>query len=109
AIVAMYILGTAALLVALPAETVSITNGIPQAAAAIAARLQAPVLMPVAALVAILLVMGNGGGGVARRLGPHPIRRRTRRRAAGGVRSRPPALAVAVRGVARAGGRRDPV
>src|SRR5258705_1381810 len=62
AIVAMYILGTAALLVALPAETVSITNGIPQAAAAIAARLQAPILAPIAALVAILLVMGNVGG-----------------------------------------------
>jgi len=62
AIVAMYILGTAALLVALPAETVSITNGIPQAAAAIAARLDAPVLAPVAALVAVLLVIGNLGG-----------------------------------------------
>ena len=62
AIVAMYILGTAALIVALPAETVSITNGIPQAAAAVAARLQPSILAPVAALVAILLVMGNVGG-----------------------------------------------
>jgi glutamate:GABA antiporter len=62
AIVAMYILGTAALLVALPVETVSITNGIPQAAAAIAARLEAPELRPVAALVAVLLVAGNLGG-----------------------------------------------
>jgi len=62
AIVAMYILGTAALLVALPAETVSITNGIPQAAAAIATRLDAPALAPVAALVAVLLVLGNLGG-----------------------------------------------
>jgi amino acid transporter len=62
AVVAMYILGTAALLVALPAETVSITNGMPQAAAAIAARLGAPFLAPVAALVAILLVVGNVGG-----------------------------------------------
>lgn len=62
AIVAMYILGTAALLVALPVETVSITNGIPQAAAAIAERLQAPALAPVAALVAVLLVLGNLGG-----------------------------------------------
>ncbi len=62
AIVAMYILGTTALLVALPAETVSITNGVPQAAAAIAARLQAPALAPIAALVAILLVLGNLGG-----------------------------------------------
>jgi amino acid transporter len=62
AIVAMYILGTAAVLVALPVETVSITNGIPQAAAAIAERLQAPALAPVAALVAVLLVLGNLGG-----------------------------------------------
>jgi amino acid transporter len=62
AIVAMYLLGTAALLVALPAETVSITNGIPQAAAAIAARLDAPGLGPVAALIAVLLVVGNLGG-----------------------------------------------
>lgn len=62
AIVAMYLLGTAALLVALPAETVSITNGIPQAAAAIAARLGAAALAPVAALVAVLLVVGNLGG-----------------------------------------------
>jgi glutamate:GABA antiporter len=62
AIVAMYLLGTAALLVALPAETVSITNGIPQAAAAIAARLDAPGLAPVAALIAVLLVVGNLGG-----------------------------------------------
>ncbi len=62
AIMAMYILGTAALLVALPVETVSITNGIPQAAAAIAARLEAPELRPVAALVAVLLVAGNLGG-----------------------------------------------
>lgn len=62
AIVAMYVLGTAALLVALPAETVSITNGIPQAAAAIAARLDAPGLGPIAALIAVLLVVGNLGG-----------------------------------------------
>jgi amino acid transporter len=62
AIVVMYLLGTAALLVALPAETVSITNGIPQAAAAIAARLDAPGLGPIAALIAVLLVVGNLGG-----------------------------------------------
>ena len=62
AIVVMYVLGTAALLVALPVETVSITNGIPQAAAAIAARLDAPGLGPVAALIAVLLVVGNLGG-----------------------------------------------
>ena len=62
AIVVMYVFGTAALLVALPVETVSITNGIPQAAAAIAARLDAPGLGPVAALIAVLLVVGNLGG-----------------------------------------------
>jgi amino acid transporter len=69
AIVAMYILGTAALLVALPAETVSITNGVPQAAAAIVARLGNPAapasppgLAAVPALIAALLVAGNLGG-----------------------------------------------
>ncbi|MGH7699523.1 MAG: APC family permease, partial [Gemmatimonadales bacterium] len=46
AIVAMYLLGTLALLVALPAATVSITNGIPQAAAAVAQRLDAAWLTP---------------------------------------------------------------
>src|SRR5207244_780809 len=35
AIVAMYVLGTAAMLVALPQATVSITNGVPQATAAL--------------------------------------------------------------------------
>src|SRR5207245_2544131 len=35
AVVAMYVLGTAAMLVALPAERVSITNGMPQATAAL--------------------------------------------------------------------------
>ncbi|HXF96422.1 MAG TPA: APC family permease [Gemmatimonadales bacterium] len=62
AIVAMYVVGTLALLVALPAATVSITSGIPQAAAAVAERLGAAWLAPVAALVAILLVLGNVGG-----------------------------------------------
>jgi amino acid transporter len=62
AIVAMYILGTAAVLVALPVETVSITNGIPQAGAAKAARRHAPARAPVAAVVAVLLVLGNLGG-----------------------------------------------
>src|SRR5207237_8052428 len=38
-IVAMYVLGTAAMLVALPADTVSITNGVPQATAALVERL----------------------------------------------------------------------
>ena len=63
AIVAMYVLGTAAMLVALPRETVSITNGMPQATAALVQRLGAPRwLAPLAAIVAILLVLGNLGG-----------------------------------------------
>src|SRR5205823_5443879 len=61
-IVAMYVLGTAAMLVALPAETVSITNGVPQATAALTQRLGAPWLAPVAGVVAILLALGNLGG-----------------------------------------------
>src|SRR5438094_206828 len=63
AIVAMYVFGTAAMLVALPRETVSITNGMPQATAALVQRLGAPGwLAPLAAIVAILLVLGNLGG-----------------------------------------------
>ena len=62
AIVAMYMLGTAAMLVALPQDTVSITNGMPQATAALVERLGARWLAPVAAVVAILLVLGNLGG-----------------------------------------------
>src|SRR2546421_6249064 len=42
AIVAMYVFGTAAMLVALPRETVSITNGMPQATAALVQRLGPP-------------------------------------------------------------------
>ena len=62
AIVAMYLIGTAAMLVALPHETVSITNGMPQATAALVERLGAPWLAPAAGIVAILLVLGNLGG-----------------------------------------------
>jgi len=62
AIVAMYVLGTAAMLVALPHDTVSIINGMPQATAALVERLGAGWLAPVAAIVAILLVLGNLGG-----------------------------------------------
>jgi len=62
AIVAMYVLGTGAMLVALPPDTVSITNGMPQATAALVQRLGAGWLAPVAGLVAILLVLGNLGG-----------------------------------------------
>jgi len=61
-IVVMYVLGTAAMLVALPAETVSITNGMPQATAALTQRIGAPWLAPVAAVIAILLALGNLGG-----------------------------------------------
>src|SRR5256886_10775964 len=60
-IVAMYILGTAAMLVALPQETVSITNGMPQATAALTQRIGAPWLAPVAPLVPILPALGNLG------------------------------------------------
>jgi amino acid transporter len=62
AVVAMYVLGTAAMLIALPHETVSITNGMPQATAALVGRIGVPWLAPVAALVAVLLVLGNLGG-----------------------------------------------
>ncbi|HKW42105.1 MAG TPA: APC family permease [Gemmatimonadales bacterium] len=62
AVVAMYVLGTAAMVVALPHETVSITNGVPQATAALVERLAVPALAPAAAIVAILLVLGNLGG-----------------------------------------------
>src|SRR5256885_13797681 len=59
----MYVFGTAAMLVALPRETVSITNGMPQATAALVQRLGAPGwLAPPAANLAILLVLGNLGG-----------------------------------------------
>src|SRR6266699_3871892 len=46
----------------LPHDTVSITNGMPQATAALVERLGAGWLAPVAAIVAILLVLGNLGG-----------------------------------------------
>jgi glutamate:GABA antiporter len=62
AVVAMYVLGTAAMLVALPHEVVSITNGMPQATAALVERVGASWLAPVAAIVAVLLVIGNLGG-----------------------------------------------
>src|SRR2546425_718293 len=48
--------------VALPATTVSITNGMPQATAALVDRLGVPWLAPIAAVVAILLALGNLGG-----------------------------------------------
>ena len=61
-IVATYVLGTLAVLVALPAETVNLTNGIPQAAAAIATRIGAPWLAAAPVVVALLLTLGNLGG-----------------------------------------------
>jgi len=62
AVVAVYVLGTMAMLVALPQETVSITNGLPQAVAALARRIGAPALAPFAALIALMLVVSNIGG-----------------------------------------------
>ena len=62
AIVATYVLGTWAMLAALPPEQVSITNGMPQATAALVARVGAAGLGPLATLVALLLVLGNIGG-----------------------------------------------
>src|SRR2546422_11250294 len=53
AVVAMYLLGTAAILVALPAGLVSITNGMPQAIAGLVAGVGARSLAPPAPLVAI--------------------------------------------------------
>ena len=61
-IVGLYILGTASVLVALPPETVSITNGMPQAVAALVGRLSAPGLASLAAVIALLLTVGNIGG-----------------------------------------------
>jgi amino acid transporter len=61
-IVATYLIGTAAMLVALPSETVSVTNGMPQATAALVARLGARWLAPAAAVMAALLTLGNLGG-----------------------------------------------
>lgn len=62
AIVAIYLLGTLAMLVALPASTISVTNGMPQAVAALVDRIGAPALAPAAAIVAILLAVSNIGG-----------------------------------------------
>jgi amino acid transporter len=61
-IVAIYVLGTLAMLVALPSNTISITNGMPQAVTALVDRIGAPGLAPAAAIIAILLVISNIGG-----------------------------------------------
>jgi amino acid transporter len=62
AIAAVYILGTGAVLVALPADQVSIMSGIPQATAALVSGLGHAALAPLAAIVALLIVVGNLGG-----------------------------------------------
>jgi amino acid transporter len=62
AIVAMYILGTAAMLVALPHETISVTNGMPQAVQALVERLGVAGLGFMPILIALLLLLGNLGG-----------------------------------------------
>lgn len=62
AIVAVYIIGTAAMLVALPSETVSVTNGMPQAAQALVERIAVPGIAWVPPAIALLLTLGNLGG-----------------------------------------------
>jgi amino acid transporter len=61
-IAAMYMIGTVAMLIALPPATVSITNGVPQATAALSERLGYSVLGFLPAALAALMVMGNIGG-----------------------------------------------
>jgi amino acid transporter len=61
-IVATYVLGTVAVLVALPADAVNLTNGIPQAVAAVTQRLGVRWVAAAPALVAALLTLGNLGG-----------------------------------------------
>ncbi|HEY6223686.1 MAG TPA: APC family permease [Gemmatimonadales bacterium] len=62
AIVAVYIIGTMAMLVALPQETVSVTNGMPQAAQSLVERIATPGIAWLPAAIAILLTLGNLGG-----------------------------------------------
>ena len=62
AIVATYVLGTFAILVALPHDTVNITNGLPQAALAVGERLGGGWLLLAAPVLAALLTLGNLGG-----------------------------------------------
>lgn len=62
AIVAIYVLGTAAILVALPHDTISVTNGMPQAVQALVDRLGVGGLGFVPILIALLLTAGNLGG-----------------------------------------------
>lgn len=62
AIVATYMLGTLAILVTLPPQTVNITNGLPQAALAVVERLGSGPLYVVVPLLAALVTLGNLGG-----------------------------------------------
>jgi glutamate:GABA antiporter len=62
AIVAVYIIGTAAMLVALPSDTVSVTNGMPQAAQALVERIGGSGIRWLPAAIAIFLTLGNLGG-----------------------------------------------
>jgi len=62
AIVAVYVVGTAAMIVALPQETVSVTNGMPQAAQALVERIAAHGIGWLPAAIALLLTVGNLGG-----------------------------------------------
>jgi len=61
-IASIYILGSAAMLVALPADRVSVTNGVPQVVAALSDVLGFAWLVPAAAVVALLIAVGNLGG-----------------------------------------------
>jgi glutamate:GABA antiporter len=61
-IVSIYVLGSVAMLVALPAEQVSVTNGVPQVVLALSDRLGFAWLVPAAGLVALLIALGNVGG-----------------------------------------------
>lgn len=62
AIVATYMLGTVAMIVALPHETVSVTNGMPQAAQALVERLGVRAIDFLPPLIALLLMVGTMGG-----------------------------------------------
>lgn len=62
AIVALYILGTGAILVGLPHETISVTNGMPQAVQAMVERLGVAGIGFLPVLIAVLLTAGNLGG-----------------------------------------------
>ena len=65
AIGALYMSGTAALLAALPASEINAVSGVPQALAAVAARVGAPLLGAVAAALVTLASMGGLGAWIA--------------------------------------------